>query len=317
MSCVDGRTKPKLWALAKQQAIFKMGGRHSARAMQEAGRIYRSKGGGYCGKGTKAQRKLMKWTAEDWRTASGKKACKKSASGKYSTCDRYLPAKAWKELSPQARAATQRMKRRSRKQYVRNAPKARSAGQKARRQYEKKYNLGASTAPKLKYISWVIIGGVVIFAVGAWREYLASRESEIVVENEITPGLGEITVVGYKKGVAQNIKVKELTQHPGHYLQLEPWSAFETMERQANADGVTFKVNSSFRSMDKQKQLYSQYKAGTGPLAAKPGYSSHQMGLTVDLKMTSPVKTWMAENASAFGFKQTVRSENWHWEYVG
>lgn len=130
MTCVGGRSNPKAWEKAKKDAIKKLGGRFSARAMQLAGKLYRERGGKYCGKKTAAQRKLTKWTGEDWRTASGKKACRRK-DGR-TVCDRYLPAKAWSKLTPAQRAATQAKKRRSTKQYVANTARAKAAGKRAR-----------------------------------------------------------------------------------------------------------------------------------------------------------------------------------------
>ena len=69
-ACVKGRTNPKLWEESKKKAIKKLGGRFSARAMQLAGKMYRDAGGKYCGKRTKSQKSMSKWTAEDWRTAT-------------------------------------------------------------------------------------------------------------------------------------------------------------------------------------------------------------------------------------------------------
>ena len=108
-----GRTNEKLWEQAKAQAKAKMGGKHSARAMQLAGKIYREKGGGYTGEKTAAQRSMTKWTKEDWGTKSGK------PSG--DTGERYLPKKAREALSPAEYAATTRAKRegtRKGKQFV-------------------------------------------------------------------------------------------------------------------------------------------------------------------------------------------------------
>ena len=98
-----GRTNEKLWEQAKAQAKSKMGGKHSARAMQLAGKIYKEKGGGYTGEKTAAQKSMSKWTKEDWGTKSGK------PSGK--TGERYLPKKARDALSPTEYAATTRAKR--------------------------------------------------------------------------------------------------------------------------------------------------------------------------------------------------------------
>jgi hypothetical protein len=97
------RTNEKLWEKAKSEAKAKMGGKHSARAMQLAGKIYKDKGGEYTGSKTKAQKDLSKWTKEDWGTKSGKKSSE--------TGERYLPAKAIKALTPAEYAATTKAKR--------------------------------------------------------------------------------------------------------------------------------------------------------------------------------------------------------------
>lgn len=132
-ACVGGRSDPDLWERAKRDAVRKLGGRHSARAMQEAGRIYRQRGGDYCGPKTGAQRRLSKWTREDWTTATGEKACRVDRKTGETRCDRYLPRAAWSMLSPREIAETRKKKLRSRAQYVPNAPAARRAGRRARR----------------------------------------------------------------------------------------------------------------------------------------------------------------------------------------
>ncbi len=105
------RTNEKLWESAKAQAKAKMGGKHSARAMQLAGKIYKDKGGGYTGEKTEAQKSMTKWTKQEWTTSSGK-----PSEGKR----RYLPKAAWSALSESEKKAT-------------NAAKA--AGNKAGKQF--------------------------------------------------------------------------------------------------------------------------------------------------------------------------------------
>lgn len=105
------RTNPKLWEQAKKEAKAKMGGKHSARAMQLAGKIYKEKGGGYSGEKTKSQKSLSKWTKEDWGTKSGKP----STQGPKATGERYLPKKARESLSPSEYAATTAKKRKDTK----------------------------------------------------------------------------------------------------------------------------------------------------------------------------------------------------------
>ena len=93
---------PKKWAAAKARAKRKMGGKHSARAMQLAVKYYKDAGGTYSGK-KKPSNKLSKWSKQKWRTKSGKPSSK--------TGERYLPEKAIKALSSKEYAATTRAKR--------------------------------------------------------------------------------------------------------------------------------------------------------------------------------------------------------------
>jgi allophanate hydrolase subunit 2 len=107
------RTNEALWEKAKTEAKAKMGGKHSARAIQLAGKIYRDKGGSYTGPKTEAQKSMSKWSKESWQTKSGKPSSK--------TGERYLPKKAIEALTSAEYAATTRAKRagtRQGKQFV-------------------------------------------------------------------------------------------------------------------------------------------------------------------------------------------------------
>lgn len=107
---------PAKWAAAKARAKAKMGGKHSARAMQLAVKYYKDAGGTYSGKKSSSN-KLSKWTKQEWRTSDGSKS-----EGK----KRYLPDAAWKALSSAEKAATNRAKaegNRKGKQFV-SQPKA-------------------------------------------------------------------------------------------------------------------------------------------------------------------------------------------------
>ena len=99
---VATKRDPAKWARAKARAKAKMGGKHSARAMQLATKYYKDAGGTYSGK-KKASNKLSKWSKQKWRTKSGKPSSK--------TGERYLPEKAIKALSSKEYAATTRAKR--------------------------------------------------------------------------------------------------------------------------------------------------------------------------------------------------------------
>lgn len=126
-------TKPDLRDRLKSQIMAgSKGGRSgqwSARKAQLLALAYRKAGGGYRGKPGKAQRSLKKWTKERWTTVDGKPALRR---GKMS---RYLPAAAWRRLSPEQRKATVAKKlagdKRGR-QFVPNTQRAASASKKIR-----------------------------------------------------------------------------------------------------------------------------------------------------------------------------------------
>ena len=106
MAEVAKKTDPAKWERAKASAKAQMGGKHSARAMQLATKIYKDGGGGYSG-AKSSSNKLSKWAKEDWGTKSGKP----STVGEKATGERYLPKKARDALSPAEYAATTKAKR--------------------------------------------------------------------------------------------------------------------------------------------------------------------------------------------------------------
>jgi len=68
MPATATKTDPALWERAKEEAKSRMGGKHSARAMQLATQIYKKKGGGYSGpKPTASSNSLKKWTKQKWQ----------------------------------------------------------------------------------------------------------------------------------------------------------------------------------------------------------------------------------------------------------
>jgi hypothetical protein len=121
---VAKKSNPALWEKAKAQAKARMGGKHSARAMQLAVSIYKKAGGKYKGAKTAAN-KLAKWTKQKWRTKSGK------PSGE--TGERYLPEKAIKALSPSQYAATTAAKRKGTKQGKQFVKQPKSIAKKVKR----------------------------------------------------------------------------------------------------------------------------------------------------------------------------------------
>ena len=115
---------PKKWEAAKARAKAKMGGKHSARAMQLAVKYYKDSGGTYSGK-KKSTNKLSKWTKQKWRTKSGKPSSK--------TGERYLPEKAIEYLPDNEYAATTRAKRKGTKQGKQYVPQPKKIAKKTRK----------------------------------------------------------------------------------------------------------------------------------------------------------------------------------------
>lgn len=135
-------------------------------------------------------------------------------------------------------------------------------------------------------------------------------------------------------------------------LQTEAADAFLAMQAAAAKEGVTIWMQSGYRSVDYQKNLYDQKtqyfrNKGLSEAEAKkqaanivnpPGYSEHNCGLAADLN--SPEHTdltegfenteafrWLSAHAVEYGFilrypknaeaVTKITYEPWHWRYVG
>ncbi|TDB77167.1 DUF5872 domain-containing protein [Micromonospora sp. KC723] len=93
-------------------------GQWSARKSQLLTKEYQRRGGGYQGPKDERQKSLQRWGAEDWQTRTGSTRARKNGETR-----RYLPKRAWQQLSEQQRRATDTRKRqasRSGRQYVAN-----------------------------------------------------------------------------------------------------------------------------------------------------------------------------------------------------
>mgnify|MGYP003122379600 FL=1 len=117
---------PAKWARAKARAKAKMGGKHSARAMQLAVKYYKDAGGTYSGKKSSGN-KLKKWGDQKWDYVSkGDKKKPKSKRG------RYLPKSVRDSLSPSEKASTNRKKRVANARSRRKAKYSKSIARKVR-----------------------------------------------------------------------------------------------------------------------------------------------------------------------------------------
>jgi hypothetical protein len=102
------RTDPALWERSKREAVAKMGGKFSARAMQLAVKIYKARGGGYKGRKPAVRNNaLSRWTAEDWGYVGKDKK------------SRYLPKRVRDKLTPAEKRKTSRAKNAAKTQWSR------------------------------------------------------------------------------------------------------------------------------------------------------------------------------------------------------
>lgn len=120
--------------------------------------------------------------------------------------------------------------------------------------------------------------------------------------------------------------------------------AYLKMFRAARRDGVDLVVQSGYRSYSSQVTVYNGWVATLGRAAAdlqsaRPGYSEHQIGLSVDIAAANGSCTiqacfsktkegkWLSANAWRFGWhlrypkgKTDItgyKFEPWHWRFVG
>ena len=125
-------TKPELREKVKKKVMAgeKGGnpGQWSARKAQLVAQEYEKEGGGYKKAKSAPQKSLEKWGDEKWSTSDKKQARREGGTA------RYLPEKAWEQLSGKEKAATNEKKKkgsRAGKQFVSNTKVAAGARKKA------------------------------------------------------------------------------------------------------------------------------------------------------------------------------------------
>lgn len=100
-------------------------GQWSARKSQLLTQEYEKQGGGYRGDKDQSQKDLERWTDEEWQTREGDADARGDGETK-----RYLPKKAWENMSEDEKQETEEKKREGSKQgqqYVSNTDEARQA----------------------------------------------------------------------------------------------------------------------------------------------------------------------------------------------
>lgn len=133
----------------------------------------------------------------------------------------------------------------------------------------------------------------------------------------------------------------ELKEYGYGSLRKVAYDAYVKMYNAAQNDGVSFYVTSSYRSYKTQVIIYNRYlsfdpQEKVDIYSARPGFSDHQTGYTVDILTSghdfdtfyaTPAAKWLAENAHKYGFIMRYPKgleqatgyeyEAWHFRYVG
>ncbi len=121
-------------------------------------------------------------------------------------------------------------------------------------------------------------------------------------------------VTGYSNGRPFQLRVSHVGG--GKYLATKAAGPYQAMIAAARKAGISLSNTSGYRTNAEQSALYRRYGSGR---AARPGYSNHQQGLSMDIGGVSGYGTraynWLRANAGRFGFANDVPGEFWHWTY--
>ena len=122
------------------------------------------------------------------------------------------------------------------------------------------------------------------------------------------------TMTGYRNGRPQRVQIASVGG--GQSLNARAAGPFKAMVAAAKRAGIHLTCTSGFRTHAQQQALWRRYGP---PRAARPGYSNHQMGLSMDIGGINGYNTkayrWLKANAHRYGFVNDVRGEWWHWTY--
>lgn len=153
-----------------------------------------------------------------------------------------------------------------------------------------------------------------------------------------------ITVIINKKRCFDPIDYApaDLVSFDGFLLRKEAATQLRAMLASATTDGMPFSLSSAYRSYENQHETYQHWTSVNGSqsaadmVSARPGFSEHQTGLAVDLKIggcalecfkSTPAYGWLKKHAAYYGFIERYPEdltaitgyapESWHWRYVG
>jgi len=170
-------------------------------------------------------------------------------------------------------------------------------------------------------------------------------------ENKVTVSdLDSIYILVNKySGLPEDYEPSDLVQVPSSgenenvRMRKEAAEAFEKLIEAASNEGFILNACSAYRSYAYQTDLFNNGAASYGEEYAdrywtRPGFSEHQSGLAVDIRMDNDCSdldavrynshyNWLLENMHTYGFilrypddkedKTKIAPESWHLRYVG
>ena len=179
-----------------------------------------------------------------------------------------------------------------------------------------------------------------------------STGPSLAKEADAEPAWNLILVNG-EHPLPEDFQIPELTQlRNDHAIDSRAYPALQEMMDAARAEGLQPLICSSFRTCDKQEELFSnkvqayldqgysleEAEESAAHWVARPGTSEHQAGLAVDIvdanyqsldeqQQETPVQSWLMEHCAEYGFilrypvdkseLTGVGYEPWHYRYVG
>lgn len=163
------------------------------------------------------------------------------------------------------------------------------------------------------------------------RKYLGTRSTESI-KKENAPGMADIvdiyvpgqgnvqmTKAQAEKLLSKNPNLQALIggeKVPAAQAIAAPAAAAPVVNSaEAVAKEIGVPLSSGTRTNDQQWKLYDDWVAGgrKGPVVARPGTSKHETGNAIDVDMSKATEAQLQALRDK-GFKQTVKSEPWHWE---
>ena len=103
-----------------------------------------------------------------------------------------------------------------------------------------------------------------------------------------------------------------LVYRDGEGMRPDVAAAYDQMAASARADGIALIVVSGFRSDAEQAELFAAHPDPTW--VAPPGHSLHRCATELDIGPSSAY-SWLAANATRFGFVQRYSWEAWHYGF--